>query len=484
MPSPTALIGLEGKARKALEMWEPIQDLPEDFTSISDGELAPLLQFWTDLRNELNHTGQLERFQAELAREWAIETGQIEGIYDVDRGVTATLIERGIEADLIPHVAGQKQPELIAAIIRDHLDVLEGLFSFVKGERPLSKGYINELHAALLRNQTTATVVDQFGRVFETEILKGHFKQRPNNPTRADGTVHLYCPPDHIESEMERLVAMHSRHELIGVPVEVQAAWLHHRFTQIHPYQDGNGRVARALGSLLFLKAGWFPIVVTREDRVRYIDALEVADEGDLRSLTAFFVDVQKRTLFQATKAAAEIMAAKTVAEAITSAKRVLIGAAQTLEPSVWLRSKGTADHVLEIADASLAEIKSELDREIGTVRGDFTFSTSDFSASGSVDLGFAPNPGTYHRVSTLMLRQEQTAHFIGVQAYGIGTKFRGLIGIVVIFTGTEKRRVALASEEPFQVNYAESQDNAERRFRPWLERSLTRALTLWRQSL
>ena len=51
-----------------------------------------------------------------------------------------------------------------------------------------------------------------------------------------------------------------------GVPVEVEAAWLHHRFTQIHPYQDGNGRVARALASLLFIKAGWFPVVVTRDD--------------------------------------------------------------------------------------------------------------------------------------------------------------------------------------------------------------------------
>ena len=103
---------------------------------------------------------------------------------------------------------------------------------------------------------------------------------------------------------MERLLALHAEHERKGVPVEVEAAWLHHRFTQIHPYQDGNGRVARALASLMFIKAGWFPVVVTRDDRPRYIDALEVADEGDLRSLISFFVDLQKRALFKQCKRA------------------------------------------------------------------------------------------------------------------------------------------------------------------------------------
>ena len=40
------------------------------------------------------------------------------------------------------------------------------------------------------------------------------------------------------------------------------AAWLHHRFTQIHPFQDGNGRVARVLTTMVMLKAGLLPLVV------------------------------------------------------------------------------------------------------------------------------------------------------------------------------------------------------------------------------
>ncbi len=282
------------------QRWQPIEDLPEDLSGLSDRELGPLLQVWHDRRSNLESEGILVRFNERLAREWAIETGQIEGVYDLDRGVTATLIERGINADLIPRTPGQKQPELIAAIIDDHLTVLEGLFQFVNGERTLSTSYINELHAALMRNQDTATAKDQFGRVFETELLKGRFKTRANNPERPDGTVHEYCPPEHVASEMDRLIEMHAEHEDRDVPVEIESAWLHHRFSQIHPYQDGNGRVARALASLVFIKAGWFPIVVSRDDRTRYIDALELADEGNLRPLVDVAVNAQRRSLSSA----------------------------------------------------------------------------------------------------------------------------------------------------------------------------------------
>ncbi len=255
-------------------VWGPIKDLPEDWRTLSDGELGPLLQFWNDQRADLEQSGALAEFSTRLAREWSIETGQIEGVYDIDRGVTQTLIERGINADLIPNQPGQKPPAMIAAIIEDHAAVLEGLFQFVKGDRPISKGYIHELHAALLAHQETTLAVDPSGNFFESRLLKGKYKERPNNPRKPGGTMHQYCPPEQVDSEMERMLAMHQEHEERGTPVEIEAAWLHHRFAQIHPYQDGNGRVARAMASLLFLKAGWFPIVVTRDDRAGYSDAL------------------------------------------------------------------------------------------------------------------------------------------------------------------------------------------------------------------
>src|SRR6266481_109146 len=201
-------------------VWEPITDLPQDWNSLTDGELGPLLQFWKDQRVDLEQSSALSSFSQRLAREWSIETGQIEGVYDLDRGITQTLIERGIDADLIGSHPGQKPPEQIAAIIQDHANVLEGLFQFVKGDWPISKGYIHELHAALLRHQDTSMMRDQFGNLFESKLFKGKYKDHPNNPKKPDGSMHQYCPPEQVDSEMERLLSLHFEHEKKGVPVE------------------------------------------------------------------------------------------------------------------------------------------------------------------------------------------------------------------------------------------------------------------------
>ena len=99
---------------------------------------------------------------------------------------------------------------------------------------------------------------------------------------------------------MDKLCDLHKQHTKERVAPEVEAAWLHHRFTSIHPFQDGNGRVARALASLVFIQAGWFPLVVREKDRTRYIEALESADDGQLKALTTFFGDMQKKNFVSA----------------------------------------------------------------------------------------------------------------------------------------------------------------------------------------
>jgi Fic family protein len=475
-------------------VWEPITDLPDDWSSLTDGELGPLLQFWNDQRADLEQSGALAEFSKRLAREWSIETGQIEGVYDLDRGITQTLIERGIDADLIGNHPGQRPPEIIAAIIQDHADVLEGLFQFVKSDRSLSKSYIHELHAALLRHQDTTAVRDQFGNLFESRLLKGKYKERPNNPKKPDGSMHQYCPPEHVESEMERLLALHAEHKKKGVPVEIEGAWLHHRFTQIHPYQDGNGRVARALASLLFIKAGWFLVVVTRDDRPRYIDALESSDEGELIPLISFLTDIQKAALIQATQTAAEFEKVHTIQDAIAAAKRALT--ASKFDPSVWKKSSQIADGLIEIAAQRLIALLNEMNSSgfhIGFTSEPVLKVSSEMSIVNDPDqfdpfyrasdvLDYEPNILDYHQARGVRISTGRET-FIELNAHAIGSKFRGLIGMVVLF-GSKGDRAHIASQEPFQVNYAEPPESAERRFRPWLEESLVNALSLWRKSL
>lgn len=122
--------------------WKEISDLPSDLESLRDRELESLSQVWADQKTAIEGEERIVAFNQELAREWAIETGIIEGVYTLDRGITETLIERGIDSSYISHDSTNRDPELVARIIQGHQAALEGLFAFVRGEREFG----NELH--------------------------------------------------------------------------------------------------------------------------------------------------------------------------------------------------------------------------------------------------------------------------------------------------------------------------------------------------
>ena len=285
----------------AAHVWRPITALSEADLSATDDHLPALMAAWEEARADLNPS-EVEAFNQRLNREWAIETGIIEGLYTLDRGTTKLLIERGIEASLIPSIVNDKSPHLVANFIRSHAEAIEWLFEIVRSKRPLSTSVIRELHALLTRAQEHVDSADQFGRPTRVKLEHGLYKQQPNNPTRSNGSVHQYCPPEQVASEMDRLVEMHTEHlqRQPKVPASVAAAWLHHRFTQIHPFQDGNGRVARALATLVFIEAGLFPLVVNRDDRPAYIDSLEAADADTLAPLIRLFERIEQRWLLRA----------------------------------------------------------------------------------------------------------------------------------------------------------------------------------------
>lgn len=58
-------------------------------------------------------------------------------------------------------------------------------------------------------------------------------------------------------------------------PSPENAIEAHLRLVSIHPFTDGNGRIARLLMNLLFMRGGYPPMVIRPEDRIEYIDAIE-----------------------------------------------------------------------------------------------------------------------------------------------------------------------------------------------------------------
>ena len=280
--------------------WKPLEDLPDDLVQYVNPDLQVLAQSWTVRLGQLRESQKLKEFNKRLSRQWAVETGIIERIYTLDRGVTQMLIETGLDASLIPHGTTNKPATLVVSMIRDQKEVIDGLFDFVAQRLDLSTSYLKQMHQVFMRTQKTTDAIDQFGNYVEVEILRGDWKKWPNNPSRPDGTLHEYCPPEQVASEMDRLISMHLEHTEKGISPEVEAAWLHHRFTQIHPFQDGNGRIARALATLIFLRTGWFPLVIVDDIRDDYIHAAEEADSGNLLPLVELFAKRQIQAFRQA----------------------------------------------------------------------------------------------------------------------------------------------------------------------------------------
>ena len=278
-----------------------IEHLPSNAEELASVELRALTTVWNDKKNSLIKTNLYQNFIANLNREWAIETGLIERLYHWDRGVTEVLIEQGIDSAIIAHQGRVQRDtaEQIKSLIDDQLGIVEGLFSYVKREQPLTEHFIRNLHAKFTTHQDTAAGFSIDGKRVHIPLEKGVYKARPNNPRRPDGVIHHYCPPEQTKNEMENLLEWYREIEHRCAP-EVLAAWLHHRFVQIHPFQDGNGRVARTLASLVFLQNNIFPLVIRNLERDQYIDALEKADFGDLTDLVDLFVERQRSSILNA----------------------------------------------------------------------------------------------------------------------------------------------------------------------------------------
>ena len=468
---------------------------------------------------------EMRAFNDKLRREWAVETGLIERLYTFDRGITETLIEHGINADLIPHgKIGVVSAEEAVAMMRDHENVLDALFDFVRDKRGITTSYIKQLHAALVQNQNTATGVDQFGNKSDVPLIKGDYKKHPNNPTRTNGKVHEYCPPEHVASEMDNLIKMHGGHTAKNIAPEVSAAWLHHRFVQIHPFQDGNGRVARSLASLVFIRAGGFPLTIrdVNGERAKYINALEAANDGDLQPLISVFATSQRREFARAINISREILGDTTqdteesrrerTEKIIKSAARKLAG--QRKQNQEWNQARHIAAEMQILAMEILEQTTHALDKNIADYGRESGFSAICYIDPDSIPLagrsntffdfsydvdkiaeqfGYAASTGIYDEWAHLKISLNNEDSYILVSFHGVGKEYRGVIACLAFFFCHKKGKNASSSrpqpplpltDEEFQINYQDSAEEVKTRFRPWLEKAMERGLALWHESL
>ena len=147
------------------------------------------------------------------------------------------------------------------------------------GQMPLTQNFIRQLHKTLLREDYT--VYRNLPGGFHTSyvIHAGQYKTRPNSVITRYGDRFDYASPEETPALMADLVDWYNEAEQSGKlsPIEL-AALFHYRYIRIHPFEDGNGRIARLLVNYILARHGWPMIVVRTRNKADYLDALHQSD--------------------------------------------------------------------------------------------------------------------------------------------------------------------------------------------------------------
>lgn len=146
-------------------------------------------------------------------------------------------------------------------------------------ERPLSEQFIRGLNRILLVEPFIKMAETADGQRTTMEVSIGEYKSRPNHVRTATGEIFQYATPAETPSMMSALVAWYNEEVEKGelTPIEL-ASLLHYRYIRIHPFEDGNGRIARLLVNYVLQRNGLPMVIVQTRDKDNYLRILHTCD--------------------------------------------------------------------------------------------------------------------------------------------------------------------------------------------------------------
>lgn len=164
--------------------------------------------------------------------------------------------------------------------LKDHQEVvgharaIDLLYSLSSSTAPVTADDLFNLHRAV----QTQSVTDIYAPV-------GAWKNEPNGTygrTSAGGSQFIeFAPPEDVPGMMMEWLALLNNLACVDNEADALQAYvaLHVSFVWIHPFFDGNGRMARLLANLPLLRAGLPPIVIPQQERGRYLQLLNQFNE-------------------------------------------------------------------------------------------------------------------------------------------------------------------------------------------------------------
>lgn len=159
-------------------------------------------------------------------------------------------------------------------------------------ERQLSEKFIRELNEILLVRPFFKEAITPDGQQTRREIKIGAYKSFPNSVLLQNGEIFHYPSPAETPPLMNDLMTWYNEvvinKNLQAVEV---AAELHYKFVCIHPFDDGNGRIARLLMNYHLLKNNYPPVIIKTADKKNYLFALREADTGNIEAFKNYIAE-------------------------------------------------------------------------------------------------------------------------------------------------------------------------------------------------
>jgi Fic family protein len=215
--------------------------------------------------------------------DWNYNSNAIEG-NRLTFGETKTFLLHGITADGKP--------------LKDHLDIkghnnaLLLLEDIIHEERPITESFIRELHQMILQEDYYNDAITTTGEETRRLIKVGEYKQAPNHVKTTTGEIFRFASPEETPAEMDKLIQwlrseIEKGDDEALHPVAL-AALFHYKFIRVHPFDDGNGRLARILMNMLLMRAGYPPSIIKAAEKESYYIALRKADGDDLNAFVEY----------------------------------------------------------------------------------------------------------------------------------------------------------------------------------------------------
>jgi len=212
----------------------------------------------------------VRRLKEQMVTEYTYNSNAIEG-NTLTLHETRLVIEEGIT------IAGKRITEVLEA--KNHPEAIDFIESLVSGKREIDEDTLLHTHKLIMFG------IDEDAGCYRT------------GGVRIAGATFMPPPSSEISPKMNELLDWLRKNPDEYTPIEL-AAVFHHRFVQIHPFTEGNGRTARLLMNAILMKAGYpFIAIVPNRDRPKYLGTLMKADSGNNSAFINFVAQCVERAL-------------------------------------------------------------------------------------------------------------------------------------------------------------------------------------------